>query len=114
MNAPIADVVSLMEQMNDNLDISVDKAPAAFDMIQKGTEGTRTTAAGTTKGLADLPLQMRGLGESGEKGLRSTLGLLIASASRAISQAPPVPPPPLPFVISQFRRQVFPLHRRRL
>ena len=46
MNAPIADVVSLMEQMNDNLDISVDKAPAAFDMIQKGTEGTRATAAG--------------------------------------------------------------------
>jgi hypothetical protein len=85
MNAPIADVVSLMEQMNDNLDITVDKAPAAFDMIQKGTEGTRTTAAGATKGLADLSLQMRGLGEGGEKGLRSTLGLLIAIGKHAPS-----------------------------
>src|ERR1700732_48698 len=85
MKAPIADVVGLMEQMNDNLDISVDKAPAAFDMIQKGTEGTRTTAAGATKGLADLSLQMRGLGESGEKGLRSTLGLLVAIGKHAPS-----------------------------
>jgi Phage-related minor tail protein len=85
MKAPIADVVGLMEQMNDNLGISADQAPAAFDMIQKGTEGTRTTAAGATKGLADLSLQMRGLGENGEKGLRSTLGLLVAIGKHAPS-----------------------------
>jgi len=85
MRAPIADVVGLTEQMNDNLDITVDKAPAAFDMIQKGTEGTRTTAAGATKGLADLSLQMRGLGEGGEKGLRSTLGMLVAVGKHAPS-----------------------------
>jgi len=85
MKAPVADVVSLTEQMNDNLDISVDKAPAVFDMIQKGTEGTRTTAAGATKGLADLSLQMRGLGEGGEKGLRSTLGMLVAIGKHAPS-----------------------------
>lgn len=51
--------------------------------LGKGTEGTRTTAAGATKGLADLSLQMRGLGEGGEKGLRSTLGLLIADGECA-------------------------------
>jgi hypothetical protein len=85
MKAPVADVVGLMEQMNDNLGIAADKAPAAFDMIQKGTEGTRTTAAGATKGLADLSLQMRGLGEGGEKGLRSTLGLLVAIGKHAPS-----------------------------
>jgi hypothetical protein len=84
MKAPIEDVVHLTEQMNDNLDISAD-TPAAFDMIQKGTEGTRTTAAGATKGLADLSLQMRGLGEGGEKGLRSTLGLLVAIGKHAPS-----------------------------
>src|SRR3984893_18029500 len=78
LKAPTADVVGLMEQMNDNLGISADQAPAAFDMIQKGTEGTRTTAAGATKGLSDLSLQMRGLGERGAKGLRSSLWVLVA------------------------------------